>query len=284
MKVIIARRLGLEAERVGPTPMPLWARPRARRPARCRRRATRWRGASRSRSRPGAQHLGAFRASTCRSRRCSISGAARLRSDRSSTRFAASPTTCHRGGATARQRGADRRALRRATFAQSIVLHKLEVAFAALIGALFFSEYPALVGWIGGRRLHRRRACAINLGRGRRSGRLAPRLPPDAGAALAIASGLLVVFASFFSRTPTPRFVLVNPRVGTRPLRGRRLHALPHDLARGRDPDRLAAARRARARCEAGRATCAACPGSAPRASAAASAGTGRTRSPWSPT
>jgi len=105
-------------------------------------------------------------------------------------------------------------AFRRATFAQSIVLHKLEVAFAALIGALFFSEYPALVGWIGVA------ACTvgvlfINLGRDHGPAGWRRAFHLDRGAALAIASGLLWVFASFFLKDANAAFVLVNPRVGT---------------------------------------------------------------------
>ena len=107
-------------------------------------------------------------------------------------------------------------AFRRATFAQSIVLHKLEVAFAALIGALFFSEYPALVGWIGVA------ACTvgvlfINLGRDHGPAgwrRAFPSIRRRAGGRPG-----LWVFASFFL-SANAAFVLVSPRVGNRPLRG----------------------------------------------------------------
>lgn len=105
-------------------------------------------------------------------------------------------------------------AFRRATFAQSIVLHKLEVAFAALVGAALFGESPTLVGWLGVA------ACTagvlvINLGRdsGPAGWRRAFHL--DAGALLAIASGLLWVFASFFLKDANEAFALANPRVGS---------------------------------------------------------------------
>ncbi len=35
------------------------------------------------------------------------------------------------------------------TFAQSIVVHKTEVALAAITGFLFFSEVPSILGWLG---------------------------------------------------------------------------------------------------------------------------------------
>ncbi|MEM9653898.1 MAG: hypothetical protein AAGA65_17535, partial [Actinomycetota bacterium] len=38
---------------------------------------------------------------------------------------------------------------RLATFAQAIVVHKTEVALAAITGFLFFSESPAALGWLG---------------------------------------------------------------------------------------------------------------------------------------
>ena len=105
-------------------------------------------------------------------------------------------------------------AFRRATFAQSIVLHKLEVAFAALVGAALFGEYPTLVGWLGVG------TCTvgvlfINLGRDIGLPRWRRAFHLDAGALLAIASGLLWVFASFFLKDANEAFALANPRVGT---------------------------------------------------------------------
>lgn len=105
-------------------------------------------------------------------------------------------------------------AFRRATFAQSIVLHKLEVAFAALIGAALFGESPAPLGWLGVG------ACTagvlfINLGRETASvGRWRRAFHLDAGALLAIASGLLWVFASFFLKGASEAIALANPRFG----------------------------------------------------------------------
>lgn len=104
-------------------------------------------------------------------------------------------------------------AFRRATFAQSIVLHKLEVPFAALIGAVFFAELPAAAGWVGVA------ACTlgvlfINLGRAHGPAGWRRAFHLDRGALLAIASGVLWVFASFFLKDANSAFVLANPRVG----------------------------------------------------------------------
>src|SRR5262249_12647590 len=104
-------------------------------------------------------------------------------------------------------------AFRRATFAQSIVLHKLEVPFAALIGAMLFAELPAAAGWVGVA------ACTlgvlfINLGRAHGPAGWRRAFHLDRGALLAIASGVLWVFASFFLKDANADFVLANPRVG----------------------------------------------------------------------
>lgn len=105
-------------------------------------------------------------------------------------------------------------AFRRANFAQSIVLHKLEIAFTAVIGLVLFDENPDLAGWIG------ILACtagvlAMNLGRatGPRGWRRAFHL--DAGALLALVCGVLLVFASFLLKEGVAVFVAANPRVGS---------------------------------------------------------------------
>ncbi|HSP97027.1 MAG TPA: EamA family transporter [Candidatus Dormibacteraeota bacterium] len=104
-------------------------------------------------------------------------------------------------------------AFRRGNFAQAIALHKLEVAFAALIGALLFAEHPTASGWLGVA------ACtagvlAINLGRLRGPAGWRRAVHLDAGTVLAIASGLLWASASFALKETNTVFALANPRVG----------------------------------------------------------------------
>ncbi len=104
-------------------------------------------------------------------------------------------------------------AFRHGSFAQAIALHKLEVVFSALIGAVLFAELPSPVGWIG------IVACtagvlAINVGGagGPAGWRRAFHL--DAGALLALTSGVLWASASFALKVANGYFVLANPRVG----------------------------------------------------------------------
>jgi drug/metabolite transporter (DMT)-like permease len=104
-------------------------------------------------------------------------------------------------------------AFSRANFAQSIVLHKLEVVFTALVGVAFFGEHPTLAGWCGvivcGAGI-----LVMNLRReeGPRGLRRAFHL--DAGALLALACAVLLVLASFMLKEATAAFALANPRVG----------------------------------------------------------------------
>jgi drug/metabolite transporter (DMT)-like permease len=104
-------------------------------------------------------------------------------------------------------------AFRAANFAQSIVLHKLEVVFAALVGALWFAEYPTLLGWGGVV------ACSVGvllLNFGRRSGPNGWRraVHVDRASLLALLCGLLLVFASFALKAANEEFAACNPRVG----------------------------------------------------------------------
>ena len=104
-------------------------------------------------------------------------------------------------------------AFRHGSFAQAIALHKLEVVFSALIGALLFAELPSAIGWLGVF------ACtggvlAINLGGGGGPAGWRRAFHLDAGALLALASGLLWASASFALKQANASFVLANPRVG----------------------------------------------------------------------
>lgn len=106
------------------------------------------------------------------------------------------------------------KAFERANFAQSIVLHKLEVVFTAIIGMLFFAEAPSPIGWIGvivctiGMLL-------INLGRERGPEGWRRAIHFDVGALFALACAMGLVMAGFFLKTGVGHFVLANPRVGT---------------------------------------------------------------------
>ncbi len=105
-------------------------------------------------------------------------------------------------------------AFRHANFAESIVLHKLEVVFTAVIGALFFAEYPTPTGWLG------IAACGagvllINLGRGRGPTGWRRAFHLDLGAVLSLACGLALVLASFALKDASTTFALANPRVGS---------------------------------------------------------------------
>ena len=104
-------------------------------------------------------------------------------------------------------------AFQRANFAQSIVLHKLEVAITAIIGVLLFGEYPTMIGWIG------IGICSLgillmNLGRetGPEGWRRAFHV--DTGTLLALACALFIVIASFMLKEANRVFVDANPWVG----------------------------------------------------------------------
>ncbi len=98
-------------------------------------------------------------------------------------------------------------AFNRANFAQSIVLHKLEVAFTAVTGVLLFGEYPTMTGWLG------IGVCSLgvlfmNLGRetGPDGWRRAFHL--DTGTLLALACAFFIVIASFMLKEANKVFVV----------------------------------------------------------------------------
>lgn len=104
-------------------------------------------------------------------------------------------------------------AFARATFAQSIVLHKLEVAFTAVIGVCLFGETPSPLGWWGVL-VCTAGVLLMNLGRtsGPAGWRRAFHL--DAGAVLSLLCALGLVFASFLLKEATAELARLNPRVG----------------------------------------------------------------------
>ncbi len=101
-------------------------------------------------------------------------------------------------------------AFQRANFAQSIVFHKLEVLFTAILGALFFSEWPSFLGWIGVW------CCGggillMNLGRDTQRQDWRRAFSIDTGAAQALACAFLLVIASFMLKEAVFQLRADNP-------------------------------------------------------------------------
>src|SRR5689334_3429125 len=93
-------------------------------------------------------------------------------------------------------------AFNRANFAQSIILYKLEVAFTAVIGMLFFAERPSGLSWLG------ISVCSIgvlfmNLGRETGPDGWRRAFHIDTGTLLALSCALLIVIASFMLKKQT---------------------------------------------------------------------------------
>jgi len=104
-------------------------------------------------------------------------------------------------------------AFNHANFAQSIVLLKLEVVLTAIVGALFFHEYPSSFGWLGVI------ACTLGviaMNHGRESGPEGWRraFHIDTGSLLALTAAVLMTLAAFMLKGASAEFVALNPRVG----------------------------------------------------------------------
>jgi len=97
-------------------------------------------------------------------------------------------------------------AFRHANFARSIVLHKLEVLFTAVIGAVLFSEAPTGLAWLG---ILVSVAGVVAMTPGTVRSRF------GAGSALAVAAGLLLAIVGFFLKAAIVELVVQNPWVGT---------------------------------------------------------------------
>lgn len=101
-------------------------------------------------------------------------------------------------------------AFRRTNFAQAIVLHKLEIVFTALFGALVFAELPTLVGWSGifvcVAGVWLMQLALVSDKRG--------VFHFDAGSVLAVLAGFCLVLASFALKEANAVLVELNPRVG----------------------------------------------------------------------
>lgn len=102
-------------------------------------------------------------------------------------------------------------AFRSTNFAQAIVLHKLEIVFTALIGAVVFSEMPSLSGWIG------ILVCVVGVVLMQLALVVDRRkvFHLDRGSFLAILAGLLLVVASFLLKDANTELAGLNPRVGS---------------------------------------------------------------------
>ena len=107
------------------------------------------------------------------------------------------------------------------TFAQAIVVHKTEVAMAAVTGFLFFSEVPSVVGWVGilvsavgVAMIGYASATARERARGGSSVPLGDDLlTANRGTGLALASAALLVVAGFGIQRATLDLVDRNPDV-----------------------------------------------------------------------
>jgi drug/metabolite transporter (DMT)-like permease len=97
-------------------------------------------------------------------------------------------------------------AFRHSSFAQSIVLHKLEVLFTAVIGALAFAERPTALAWLG---ILISVAGVVAMAPGPIRSRFGK------GSALALAAGLALAIVGFLLKEAIEELVLLNPRVGS---------------------------------------------------------------------
>jgi drug/metabolite transporter (DMT)-like permease len=104
-------------------------------------------------------------------------------------------------------------AFRRANYAESIVLHKLEVVFTAVVGIAIFGEVPNGAGWLG-ILLSGAGVLLINLGRAGSQTGWRRAFHFDAGALLALSCALLLVLASFALKAANASFVAANLWVG----------------------------------------------------------------------
>jgi drug/metabolite transporter (DMT)-like permease len=101
-------------------------------------------------------------------------------------------------------------AFRSTTFAQAIVLHKLEILFTALVGVLLFHEFPTALAWLG--ILVSVAGVVLMHAPGGGLKELLVRF--NRGSCLAILAGLFLVFASFLLKEANTELALLNPRVG----------------------------------------------------------------------
>lgn len=117
-------------------------------------------------------------------------------------------------------------AFNHANFAETIVLHKLEVVFTAVIGVLFFTETPTLAGWAG-ILLCGAGVLLMNLGRDTGPAGWKRAFHVSTGSLLALTCGILLVLASFMLKSASAQFVLVNMATAAGPFEAA-VHTLFH--------------------------------------------------------
>lgn len=115
-------------------------------------------------------------------------------------------------------------ALRHLPFQRTVVLHKLEVAMAPLLGVLLFAEFPSASGWLG---IGMCAAGAVALNAARPGAALHHVLRLERGAWLALGSGLGVALASFCLKQACECFLAANGAGESRHLQAA-VHALVH--------------------------------------------------------
>ena len=104
-------------------------------------------------------------------------------------------------------------AFQNTSFAQAIVLHKLEVVFTALFGVAFFAEIPSDLGWVG-IILSSLGVMLMNFGEKGGPDGLGHAFHLDVGALLALACAVFLVLASFMLKEATAEFAAINPHFG----------------------------------------------------------------------
>lgn len=102
----------------------------------------------------------------------------------------------------------------RTTFAKSIVLHKLEIIFTTLIGAVFFAEIPSVLGLFG---ILISALGVVLMQRSKQANKASTSETTidKRGPQLAVLAGLFIVFASFLLKEANLVLATLNPRIGT---------------------------------------------------------------------
>lgn len=103
-------------------------------------------------------------------------------------------------------------AFRRSNYAQSIVFHKLDVLFAAVLGILFFQEAPSWLAWIG-ILVSSIGVVLMNVSRDTEPGRWRRAFHFDSGSLLAILCAGVLMCSGFFIKRSLQAMVWANPHL-----------------------------------------------------------------------